>query len=114
MFPTPRSHRFVLSSLLLLSAVVPLTTSAQAPASPEKAKVQKRSVSILSAERLAALSSPLESLELTPAAEGKANAVFQAKSGDAAIAEARTRLKELNPKVGAGGRFAAQIAFDFE
>ena len=114
MFQTPRSHRFVLSSLLLLSAVVPLTTSAQAPASSERAKVQKPPVSILSAERLAALSSPLESLELTPAAEGKANAVFQAKSGDAAITEARTRLKELNPRVGAAGRFSAQIAFDFE
>lgn len=109
-----RFSQGVLRAILLLAGLAPAGAVGQSTGANNKASQEKPVASAGYTKKLSALSSPFQSLVLTPGAAGKAGAVFQATPGVELPAVTKTRLEELNAKSIGGGRFSAELDFDFE
>src|SRR2546430_5129012 len=103
-------RKLVLCMATLLLVGFPRPTFAQS----QKEKKKEKSEEGREVLRIAAFSSQIEAVEITPKAGGKANAVFQMRPGIKLSAETRRRFTELKASTAGPGRFKAEIAFDFE
>jgi len=101
-------QRLVLCATLLLLGIP----------GPALAQSQKEKKEIPAAGRevpkIAAFSSQIESIEITPKAGAKVSVALRVRPGIKLSAETQRRFKELKVRPAGPGRFNAEIEFDFE